>query len=134
MKRLALAAVLAGLVVMAGCQSLTVVPNYVGAPVQAQPLTTYELVGDATGSASGTIILGLFTIGVDSQYTALPGMAMIPCKIERNALYKAWKNVETADALMCPVFTIDETNYFVFKNKKVDVRVKALKVAAKPVK
>jgi hypothetical protein len=125
--------VLAAAVMLAvGCQSTTIVPNYSAPPINLQPIAAPELVGDATGSSEGTIILGFITLGVPSKYGSLPGAGMLPaCKIERNALYNALQKVPTADALVCPVMTIDETNYFVFKKKKVDVRAKAVKYAAK---
>ena len=127
-------ALLAVLTLAVGCQSTTVVPQYQAPAVAVQPATTYELVGDTTGSAEGIIILGLFTLGVESKYAALPGAGPLPaCKVERNALYNAFMKVSTADSLVCPVMTIDETNYFVFKKKKVNVRAKAVKYAAKAI-
>jgi len=138
MSRFTVCAVLAVALVLAlGCQSTTVVPNYTAPPIALQPIAAPELVGDATGSADGIVILNIpwLTFGVESKYGSLPGAGPMPsCKIERNAMYNAIQNVPDADALVCPVLTIDETQYFVFKKKAVDVKAKAVKYAAKPIK
>ena len=127
---------IAAMSLVVGCQATTVSPNYTSPPVNLEPSTTYELVGDATGSAEGTVILGLFTIGVESKFASLPGPSLGPlpsCAVEKNAMYNAMQDVEDADALVCPVVTIDETNYVVFKKKKVDIRAKAVKLSAEPI-
>jgi hypothetical protein len=129
MSRLTLCLALFAVAVFAGCQSLTVAPNYTAPAIQLQPLAAPQLVGDATGQAQGTVILGLITLGVDSKYASVPGIGLLPCKIEANAVYKAFMSVPNCDALVCPVVTIDETNYFVFKKKSVSVRAKAVTYA-----
>ena len=137
-KLLALSVLLVGVVFASGCRSVTVAPSFAapGAPVTAT--ATYELVGDITGEAEGTVILGLITLGVESNYCSLPGgggLLSRPCPIESNALYRAFEKVkDSADALVCPVFTIEENDYIVFKTKKVTVRAKAVKYKANPVK
>jgi len=138
MSRFTVFAVLAVALVLAlGCQSTTVVPNYTAPPIALQPIAAPELVGDATGAANGIVILNIpfLTFGVESKYGSMPGSGMMPsCKIERNAMYNAIQDVPDADALVCPILTIDETQYFVFKKKSVEVKAKAVKYTAKPIK
>lgn len=131
------AAALVAAAFVSGCTTTTIVPNYVGPGIAPQ----YEFVGDATGSAEGTIILGLFTLGVPKEFCSGPvasggGLSLLPaspCAVERNAFYKAFKMVPTADALVYPVMTITETDYIVVKFKKVEVRAKAAMFKANPV-
>ncbi|MDR1046576.1 MAG: hypothetical protein LBL64_02270 [Treponema sp.] len=108
-------------------------------PGQVLPLAPadYTVLGETSGAAQGTNILGLFwlgdqTFGEANIYGApettggiLSSLFKIggTAEVKSNALYNALTQMPDADTLVNQKYEIKVTNYFVFK--QYDVSVKA---------
>ena len=106
------------------------------APGGALPLAalkttaTYDVIGPATGSASGAVILGFISLGVPNEVgvinTGVPTISL--CPIQNAATYKAIESVENADALVAPRWHIETTdNWIVYKKITATVKGKAIR-------
>ncbi len=112
-----------------GCASTHVaVPG--GTPLGGMSTgASYDVVGDAEGTASGTVILGLFTLGDVNRRGSTGGGAIgLPDPIEQAAVYNAIASVPGADALIAPRYHNDVTSYFLWKNQTSTVRGKAVRI------
>lgn len=130
-KILCLSTVLGLVVMFSGCSSMKAV-----APAGALPLqelktsATYDVIGPATGTASGTVILGFIALGVPNEAGAIatgtPSVSLDP--IKNAATYKAIESVKDADALVAPRWHIETTdNWVVYKKVTATVKGKAIR-------
>ena len=91
---------------------------------------SYEVIGDATGTAEGTVVLGLFTFGDADRRGSigLGGLMVLPDPIEAAATYDAIASVPGADAIIAPRVTNESTNYIVWREQRSTVRGKAIRI------
>jgi hypothetical protein len=119
--------------VLASCSTVTS-----QIPGQVLPLAPadYIVLGETSGAAQGTNILGLFwlgdqtfgeaniygapetTAGLFSRLFRIGGTA----EVKSNALYNALTQMPDADTLVNQKYEIKVTNYFVFKQYEVSVK------------
>jgi hypothetical protein len=106
------------------------------APAGALPLqelktsATYDVIGPATGTASGAVILGFISLGIPNEVgtinTGVPAISL--CPIQNAATYKAIESVKDADALVAPRWHIETTdNWGVYKKVTATVKGKAIR-------
>lgn len=130
-KVLCLSAVLGLVVMSSGCTSMKAVAPGGALPLEDLKTTaTYDVIGPATGSASGTVILGFIVLGVPSEIgvvnTGVPTVSINP--IQNAASYKAIESVENADALVAQRWHIETTdNWIVYKKVTATVKGKAIR-------
>jgi hypothetical protein len=149
---LAVAAI--ALSVFTGCIS------YQNSTPQASPTkkiattATYDVIGDAKGSATGATLFGFIPIGGgDSKSGSLGLMPSEGDKVtgknaallfffwpallfgqsalgpvEAEALYNAIDSVPSADMLLCPRYAVESSNYIVYSEKTVTVKGKAIRL------
>jgi hypothetical protein len=104
-----------------------------GAPGGKLPLAelkttaTYDVIGPATGSASGTILFGFIALGVPNEVgTVTPSVCLNP--IKNAATYKAIESVVDADALVAQRWHIETTdNWVIYKKVTATVKGKAIR-------
>lgn len=97
--------------------------------VALAPLTTtatYDIVGDATGTAKGGWLFGFIPVVGEDKYGQM-GNTLVTSSVEREAMYNAIESVPTADALLAPRFSSTHSNYLVYRSKTVTVKGKAIR-------
>jgi hypothetical protein len=83
----------------------------------------YTILGETSGEAQGTKILGFIWTG-DKTYGTTGGFSLDPVsQVKGNALYKALVEMPEADALVNAKYDIVQTNFFF--GTKYEVKVKA---------
>jgi hypothetical protein len=87
---------------------------------------TYDIIGDAKGTATGAALFGLIPIGGEKKVGSIGGV-MVFDPVEQTALYNAIESVPTADSLMWPRFQVETKNYIVYTEKTVTVKGKAIR-------
>jgi len=89
---------------------------------------TYDVIGDAKGTATGATLFGFIPIGGENKGGAIgaSGMMMLG-PVEQAAIYNAIESVPTADSLMWPRFQVEVANYIVYSEKTVTVKGKAIR-------
>jgi len=87
---------------------------------------TYDIIGDATGTATGGKLFGFISVGGDDKYGQLGNMILVS-PVEKAAVYNAIESVPTADALMSPRFEKKRSRYFMYSEETVTVKGKAIR-------
>ena len=87
---------------------------------------TYDIIGDATGTATGGKLFGFISIGGEDKYGQMGNMILVS-PVERAAVYNAIESVPTADALMAPRFSSKRSYYIVYSEESVTVKGKAIR-------
>ncbi|MDD4016518.1 MAG: hypothetical protein PHV28_01115 [Kiritimatiellae bacterium] len=89
---------------------------------------TYDVIGDAKGTATGATLFGFIPIGGENKGGSIgaSGMMMLG-PVEQAAIYNAIESVPTADSLMWPRFQVEVANYIVYSEKTVTVKGKAIR-------
>jgi len=110
-----------------------------GATPALQPMAScakYEIIGDATGTASGSTLLMLFNIGGDNSTgsvvtsSAVPRIGVVD-PVNASAIYHAIESVPGADAIMAPRYTVAQNGIpFIFSARTVTVKGKAVKYSS----
>ena len=130
-KIMCLSAVLGLIVMSSGCKSMKAIVPGEGLPLaDIKTTATYDVIGPATGTASGQIILGFIALGVPNEAGAIatgtPAICLDP--IKNAATYKAIESVVDADALVAPRWHIETTdNWIVYKKVTATVKGKAIR-------
>jgi len=97
--------------------------------VALEPLkttATYDVIGDATGTATGGKLFGFIRVGGEDKYGQL-GNIFLVSPVEKAAAYNAIESVPTADALLAPRFESKHANYLVYSSETVTVKGKAIR-------
>ena len=97
--------------------------------VALEPLkttATYDVIGEATGTASGGKLFGFIHVGGEDKYGQLGGTFTVS-PVEKAAMYNAIESVPTADALLAPRFEAKHANYFFYSSETVTVKGKAIR-------
>jgi hypothetical protein len=100
--------------------------------VALEPLkttATYDIVGDATGTAKGEWLFGFMRVGGEDKSGQM-GNGLVTSSVEGAAMYNAIESVPTADALLAPRFSSTHSNYFFYRSKTVTVKGKAIRYNA----
>jgi hypothetical protein len=137
MKKLGLAAVMAGTVFLGGCatynqsQPTAALSGTVTAPLKAD----ISVGSDITGTSSATIVFGLMSFGGDSKFAdgvtysteSGGGMSLFPAvnDIKAAAAYNAISSAPGSDIIIAPRYVIQSDNYVVYKTVTVTVTGKA---------
>jgi hypothetical protein len=87
---------------------------------------TYDIIGDAKGTATGASLFGIIPIGGERKVGSIGGV-MVFDPVEQAAIYNAIESVPTADSLMWPRFQVETKNYIVYVEKTVTVKGKAIR-------
>jgi len=87
---------------------------------------TYDIIGDAMGTATGGKLFGFISIGGEDKYGQLGNMILVS-PVEKAAVYNAIESVPAADALMSPRFEKKRSRYFVYSEETVTVKGKAIR-------
>lgn len=106
--------------------------------IQLQGDTKYEVLGDTKATADIYNILLFFTLPTPEAYeTGNLGKFQIPTfldminpalKSENAATYKAIKNFEGADEIICPKYSTEVTQLIIFSKATTTVTAKAIKI------
>ncbi len=120
-------AMMAGVGCFTGCSSFSnrITQRDVGLDL-LRTTATYDIIGDATGTATGGKLFGFISIGGENKYGQLGNM-MLVSPVEKAAVYNAIESVPTADALMAPRFVSKRSNYIVYSEESVTVKGKAIR-------
>lgn len=86
---------------------------------------TYDIIGDATGTATGGKLFGFIHVGGEDKYGQL-GNTFLVSPVEKAAMYNAIESVPTADSLLAPRFVSKHSNYLVYSSDTVTVKGKAI--------
>lgn len=129
MKRvLSLAVLTTGMALLSGCVSyINQVP---GAAVPLKPLestATYDVLGDAKGTATGAYLFGFIPLGMESKSGSIGYGLSMADPVQQIAVYNAIESVPTADALIAPRFDATVSNYIIYREKTVTVKGKAIR-------
>lgn len=87
---------------------------------------TYDVLGDARGTATGATLFGFIPIGGERKAGAVGGM-MLMGPVEQAAVYNAIESVPNADSLVWPRFHIETSNYIIYSERTVTVKGKAIR-------
>ena len=121
---LAIVCAMAGLT---GC-----VTHYNSAPYGSVPLeelkttATYDVIGDAKGTATGGRLFGFIPIGGEGNFGQVGNMIQLS-PVARSAVYNAIESVPTADALLAPRYVRKISNYIVYTEETITVKGKAIR-------
>lgn len=90
---------------------------------------TYDIIGDATGTATGGTLFWFINVGGEKKYGKLQtgSFGAPPSPVEQAAMYNAIESVPTADSIMAPRFSKKVSNYVVYKEETVTVKGKAIR-------
>ena len=94
------------------------------------PLATnssYEIIGQAEGTASGSYLFGFIPVGVERKSGSIAGSWAYMTPVERAAVYNAIDSVPDADALIAPRFAAVSKNYLIYSEETVTVKGKAIR-------
>ena len=102
---------------------------------------TYDVLGDATGTSKGAIVLWFFQIEGENKSGSVAGgsssgggifsslLGSMPSPVEAAAIYNAIESVPGADALISPRFHRDIVDYLGFyRTEVVTVTGKAIRI------
>lgn len=124
------AAIASAAIVISGCVSYSSVAPMggVGAVQLAELKTTatYDIIGDATGSATGGRLFGFIPIGGENKVGQV-GSMMVFDPVVRAAIYNAIESVPAADTLLAPRYSVKSSNYIVYSEQTVTVKGKAVR-------
>ena len=99
-----------------------------GAPLgEIGTTATYDIIGDAVGTASGGTLLGFISIGVEPKNGQIAGGYPILNPIASAAVFNAIESVPSADAIMAPRFSTKTKNFVIFSESTVTVKGKAIR-------
>lgn len=87
---------------------------------------TYDVIGDARGTATGATLFGFIHIGGERKAGAVGGMMLLD-PVEQAAVYNAIESVPNADSLVWPRFHVESSNYIVYSERTVTVKGKAIR-------
>jgi len=123
-----LAMVVTATLVISGCKSYTSTAPLGAVAVCAELKTTatYDIIGDATGSATGGRLFGLIPIGGENKFGQI-GSRFNVNPVVRAAVYNAIESVPTADTLLAPRYSIKSSNYIIYIEETVTVKGKAVR-------
>jgi len=88
---------------------------------------TYDVLGDAKGTATGSFLFGCIKLGDQYKSGSIGSFGMLADPVQQAAIYDAIESVPTADALIAPRFTSTTTSYVVYSEKTVTVKGKAIR-------
>lgn len=112
---------------MTGCVSYMNSAPYGFVPLEEMKTTaTYDVIGEATGTATGGKLFGFISVGGENKSGQLAGTLQVN-PVVRAAIYNAIESVPTADALLAPRYTTKVSNYIVYKEETVTVKGKAIR-------
>ena len=123
-------------ILTSGCTTFT--NSMMASGVQLQGNTNYEILGDTTGTGESTYFL-FFKLPSDDSYLlgSLTNMnepnpfnfaAVKRAQCASAAEYKAIKNFEGADQIICPRYATETNCYIIFTQVKSTVTAKAIKI------
>lgn len=121
------AAIVCALVGLTGC--ITSSERIPGGKVPLEALkttATYDIIGEATGTATGGKLFGFIPIGGENKFGQVDGMMLVN-PVDQAAVYNAIESVPTADALLAPRWAKKVSNYFVYAEETVTVKGKAIR-------
>ena len=87
---------------------------------------TYDIIGDATGTATGGKLFGLISIGGEDKFGQV-GPMFSANPVMRAAVYNAIESVPTADTILAPRYRIKTSNYIIYSEQTVTVKGKAVR-------
>ena len=149
-------AVCAAMAVCAGCVGYRSSAPEACVPLRnAKTTASFDVIGNAEGSASGATLFGFIAIGGERKSGRLGSMptdekrldgkkavssvlfpplllywwktsSMDP--VEQTALYNAIESVPSADMLLMPRAHVESSNYIVYSEKTVTVKGKAIRL------
>ena len=93
---------------------------------ELQTTATYDIIGNATGSATGGKLFGFIPIGGEKKFGRV-GSMLTANPVVRAAIYNSMESVPTADALLAPRYAIKSSNYIIYSEQTVTVKGKAVR-------
>jgi len=139
LSRLALIAAVASLGIGCASKNISQYPAPIDTTVETDLKAEIDVGSQITGQASTNILLNLFTFGGDSKYAdgvaygagggAAVGLPDPVSKAKAAAAYNA-VTASGADVIVAPKYVVDVTDYFVFKQVKVNVTGYAGKITS----
>ena len=134
---LSVLAVSAMIGLLAGCTSFrSSVPQITEVPMGAISTTaTYDIIGEAVGTASGTYLFGCIPVGVehktgfivDSRIRAVGRVAVLRSRVESVAIYNAIESVPGTDAIIVPRWHIETAHHLFWWTVTATVKGKAVR-------
>ncbi|HPB12181.1 MAG TPA: hypothetical protein PLU38_01965 [Kiritimatiellia bacterium] len=116
-----------GALLLGGCASFSNKIAQQDIPLEMLRTTaTYDIIGEATGTATGGKLFGFISIGGEEKYGQLGNMILVS-PVEKAAVYNAIESVPTADALLAPRFSSKRSNYLIYSEESVTVKGKAIR-------
>ena len=116
-----------GALLLGGCASFSNKIAQQDIPLEMLRTTaTYDIIGDATGTATGGKLFGFISIGGEEKYGQLGNMILVS-PVEKAAVYTAIESVPTAAALLAPRFSSTRSNYLIYSEESVTVKGKAIR-------
>ena len=122
---------------LSGCTSLrSSVPEISEVPMaKIHTTATYDIIGDAVGTTSGTYILGCIPVGIehktgfiiDGRSRTDRRLAVLHTRIESVAIYNAIESVPGADAIIAPRWHVETVRHLFHKTITATVKGKAVR-------
>lgn len=125
-KLLSLSVMAAAAVSLTGCISYRNSAPQGNLELGINTTATYDVIGDAKGTATGATLFGFIPIGGENKAGSI-GSMMTFDPVAQNAIYNAIESCPTADSLMWPRFQIETANYIVYAERTVTVKGKAIR-------
>ena len=120
-------AVVCAMAGLTGCVTHLNSAPYGSVPLEELKTTaTYDVIGAATGTATGGKLFGLIPIGGETNYGQVGNMIQLN-PVAKTAVYNAIESVPTADALLAPRFARKVSNYIVYTEETITVKGKAIR-------
>lgn len=120
-------AVVCAMAGLTGCVThMNSVPSGAVPLEELKTTATYDVIGDATGTATGGKLFGLIPIGGENKFGQVGGMIQFN-PVAQAAIYNAIESVPTADALLAPRYVRKVSNYVVYCEETVTVKGKAIR-------
>lgn len=120
-------AVVCAMAGLTGCVTHMNSAPYGSVPLeQLKTTATYDVIGDATGTATGGKLFGIIPIGGEKKYGQVGSMIQLN-PVAKSAVYNAIESVPTADALLAPRYVHKISNYVVYIEETVTVKGKAIR-------
>jgi hypothetical protein len=120
-------AVVCAMMGLTGCVSYSNSLPYGPAPLlELKTTATYDVIGDATGTATGAKLFGFIPIGGEKKSGMVGGMIQLD-PVAKTAIYNAIESVPTADSLLAPRYSVKVSDYVIYTEETVTVKGKAIR-------